>query len=253
MNSLQEPSPIPTGSAAVPRIKYDRTWFDYVILAFAYLFMPIGLVLALLRLIFTHFKNYRRPTNLNLLMHVFIGGFVELSIAILSSALNGEVKNSEFVFMIIFLAVIFLTPAFIMASVTAKAKYTLSKINTSYLELIQNQNIRHVGTLSQRTGLSENDVWRDVQVLKEKGQLDMGIILSEGHQTPGSSTSAPDSHSRRMASSSGTERAQSYGQPTSGQPRLPKSVNCPGCGAQNTVLPGQSTSCDYCGTTIPYE
>ncbi|MFD2880219.1 hypothetical protein ACFTAO_36630 [Paenibacillus rhizoplanae] len=45
------------------------------------------------------------------------------------------------------------------------------------------------------------------------------------------------------------------GQPLYQQPRaqqLPKSVRCPGCGAQNTVAPGQSTSCDYCGTTLAY-
>lgn len=77
--NIQEPSPTPAGSAAVPLIKLDRTGFDYVILAAAYLFTPIGLVLALLRLMLTHYKNHRRPTNLNLIMHVFIGGFVELS------------------------------------------------------------------------------------------------------------------------------------------------------------------------------
>ncbi|MEK4107310.1 hypothetical protein NST28_24775 [Paenibacillus sp. FSL R10-2791] len=257
MNSLnlQEPSPLPGGNAAVPRLKYERTGFDYVILAAAYLLMPVGLVLALLRLMTTHYKNYRRPTNLNLLMHVFIGGFVELSIAMFSSALNGEFGTSELVSTLILIAIMFLTPAFILASVTAKAKYTLSKLNTSYIELIQNKNIRHIGSISERIGQSESDVRRDVQYLKDKGLLNIDIALSEGRQTPESSA-ANQGYPGSTSGFDGTGRTQASGQQIPVQPQsppqLPKSIRCPGCGAQNTVLPSQSKSCDYCGTKIPY-
>lgn len=246
--NLQEPSPLPAGNAAVPRIKFDRTGFDYVTLVAAYLLTPIGLLLALFRLIFTHYKNYRRPTNLNLMMHVFIGGFVELAIAMLSGALSGDLINSELVAIFIMLAVLFLIPAFILASVTAKAKYTLSKLNTSYIELIQNKNYRHIGSIAERIGQSECDVRRDVQYMKDKGLLDIDIVLSEGYEMSQSSAAAPNPvHSGRAA----------YGQQIPVQPQsppqLPKSVKCPGCGAQNTVHPSQAKSCDYCGTTIPYE
>lgn len=105
--NIQEPSPTPAGSVAVPLIKLDRTGFDYVILAAAYLFTPIGLVLALLRLMLTHYKNHRRPTNLNLIMHVFIGGFVELSIAMFVDTMSGNTGASELLTIQIFLAVIF--------------------------------------------------------------------------------------------------------------------------------------------------
>lgn len=189
--NIQDPSPNPAGSAAVPLIKLDRTGFDYVILASAYLFMPIGLVLALLRLMLTHYK-ITDTTNLNLLMHVFIGGFVELSIAMFVDTMSGNTGTSELLTIQIFLAVIFLIPAFILASVTAKAKYTLSKLNTSYIELIQNKNIRYVGSISERIVQSESDVRRDVQYLKNKGLLDIDIVLSEGRQTPDPSMTAPN-------------------------------------------------------------
>jgi hypothetical protein len=255
--NIQEPSPTPAGSAAVPLIKLDRTGFDYVVLAAAYLFMPIGLILALLRLILTHYKNYRRPTNLNLMMHVFIGGFAEISIAMFISVMNGETSTSELMSIQIFLAVIFLIPAFILASVTAKAKHTLSKLNTSYIELIQHKNIRYVGSISERIGQSESDVRRDVQYLKNKGLLDIDIVLSEGRQMPEPSMTAPNLvHSGRTSSFGGTERTQAPGQQIHTQPhsspQLPKSIRCPGCGAQNTVQPSQSKSCDYCGTMISY-
>jgi len=251
--NIQEPSPNPAGSAAVPLIKLDRTGFDYVILAAAYLFMPIGLVLALLRLMLTHYKNYRRPTNLNLLMHVFIGGFVELSIAMFVDTMSGNTGTSELLTIQIFLAVIFLIPAFILASVTAKAKYTLSKLNTSYIELIQNKNIRYVGSIAERIGISESDVRRDVQYLKNKGLLDIDIVLSEGRQTPDLSMTAPNLiHPGRPSGFGGQASGQQVHTQPQSSPQMPKSIRCPGCGAQNTVQPSQSKSCDYCGTMISY-
>ncbi|KTD88450.1 zinc ribbon domain-containing protein [Paenibacillus etheri] len=251
--NIQEPSPTPAGSAAVPLIKLDRTGFDYVILAAAYLFTPIGLVLALLRLMLTHYKNHRRPTNLNLIMHVFIGGFVELSIAMFVDTMSGNTGTSELLTIQIFLAVIFLIPALILASVTAKAKYTLSKLNTSYIELIQNKNIRYVGSISERINQSESDVRRDVQYLKNKGLLDIDIVLSEGRQTPDPSMTAPNLvHSGRTSGFGAQASGQQLHTQPQSSPQLPKSIRCPGCGAQNTVQPSQSKSCDYCGTMISY-
>jgi len=201
----------------------------------------------------THYKNYRRPTNLNLLMHVFIGGFVELSIAMFVDTMSGNTGTSELLTIQIFLAVIFLIPAFILASVTAKAKYTLSKLNTSYIELIQNKNIRYVGSIAERIGISESDVRRDVQYLKNKGLLDIDIVLSEGRQTPDPSMTAPNLVHPGRPSGFGAQASgqQVHTQPQS-SPQLPKSIRCPGCGAQNTVQPSQSKSCDYCGTMISY-
>ena len=35
-------------------------------------------------------------------------------------------------------------------------------------------------------------------------------------------------------------------------PRLPKMITCPSCGAQNSVPPRSTISCEYCGSTISY-
>jgi len=71
-------------------------------------------------------------------------------------------------------------------------------------------------------------------------------VLIEGRQDPAPSMSAPNLvHPERVSGFGGAERTQAT-------PLLPKSVRCPGCGAQNTVQPSQSKSCDYCGTMISY-
>lgn len=249
--------PVQGGNAAVYQLKYDRTVFDYVILAAAYLFMPVGLVLALFRLMTTHYKNYRKPSNLNLMKHVFIGGFVELAIAVFVSSLSGEIDNSAMLSILIVIAIMFLIPAFILGSVTAKAKYNLSKLLTEYIELIQNKHYRHIGSLSERAGQSEGDVRRDILYLKDKGLLATDIVFLEGRQTANPSMVAPNlAHSGRASGFGGIERSPASGQQNPIQPQispqLPKSIRCSGCGAMNTVIPGQSKNCEYCGTMIPY-
>lgn len=243
---IQEQPPIPGGNGAVHQLKYDRTTFDYIIIAAAYLLMPVGLILALIRLIGTNYKNYRKPSNYNLMVHVFIGGFFELVVALFGTALGGDIERSDLLITLIVTGIMFLIPILILANMTARAKFSFSKLSTSYIELIQNNHIRHIGSLSERLGQSERDVRRDVQYLKDKGLLDINIEFSEGRQMSEPLVTAPNLvHQARVSAQ------QNHTQPQS-SPQLPKSIRCPGCGAQNMVIPGHSKDCEYCGTTIPY-
>jgi len=38
-----------------------------------------------------------------------------------------------------------------------------------------------------------------------------------------------------------------------GAPKVPVSVECPGCGAVATVPPDRSVKCDFCGAVVPYK
>jgi len=40
--------------------------------------------------------------------------------------------------------------------------------------------------------------------------------------------------------------------PKKSEPKLPVSVDCPGCGSKITLYPKQATQCEYCGTKVPY-
>lgn len=226
--------------------KYERTAFDYVVIGVGYLVMPAGLVLALIRFIGTHYKNYRKPVNFSLLYHVFVGGFLQMMGLIVISLYGDGVDMTTMIVLLILAAVVFLLPASAFAKRAAKARFRFSQLTNQYVQLITEGRVRYTGNLADLTGQSESDVNRDLIYLKKYGVLDSGLLFSEG------ADAEPAASSGYTASS---PFSQPGGQPFYQQPRpqqLPKSVRCPGCGAQNTVSPDQSKNCDYCGTTIPY-
>ncbi|MCL6605932.1 MAG: hypothetical protein K6T94_23960 [Paenibacillus sp.] len=218
--------------------KFDRTGFDYIIIALGYLFMPVGLVLALLRLLGSHYKNYRKASNYNLLFHVFIGGFIEIGVLFAADWINGKNSLGITIIILVMFGLMFLLPAYLFGNLAAKGRYRFTQLTNLYLELIDSLGISFIGTLSERTGQSEGDVRRDILYLKDRGILDPYLIFSEGAQMEPVHTSSGFGHTPSQSPSTPQQ--------------LPKSIHCSGCGAQNTVSPGQSKSCDYCGTAIAY-
>ncbi|WP_342478779.1 hypothetical protein NYE24_12540 [Paenibacillus sp. FSL H7-0350] len=227
--------------------KYERTTFDVVTIGAGYLFMPLGLVLALIRIITTHYKNYRKAVNYSLLFHAFVGGFLQMmGIVVISIFSDDAMDTTTLISGLIFVGLVLLLPASAFARSAAKARFRFSQLANQYVHLIRVERVRYTGNLADRTGQSEGDVNRDLLYLQKYGVLDSGLLFHEG------ADAAPQAQAGQAAASPFTPPA---GQPSYQQPRaqqLPKSVRCPGCGAQNTVAPGQSTSCDYCGTTIAY-
>ncbi|MEK3879487.1 hypothetical protein [Paenibacillus sp. FSL M7-0420] len=227
--------------------KYERTTFDIVTIGAGYLFMPLGLVLALVRMLSTHYKNYRKPVNYSLLFHVFVGGFVQLMGIVVNSIFSEvAVDTGTLIGMLIMFSLITLLPAAVFARSAAKARFRFAQLANQYVQLITVGRVRYTGNLADRTGQSEGDVNRDLIYLQKYGVLDSGLLFHEG------ADAVPQAQVGQADASPFSQPAR---QPSYQQPRpqqLPKSFRCPGCGAQNTVAPNQSTSCDYCGTTIAY-
>lgn len=252
MNTLEAPAgPLPgqevRQTLRIP--KYDRTIYDFIIIAACYLFMPLGLILAGARFISSHFKNYRKSSNYTLLFHAFVGGFIEMVGFIIFDFNELTFDTGTLVGVLITFGLIFLLPASFFANRAAKARFQFTQLANQYVRLITAGGVFYIGNLSDRTGQSEADVRRDVKYLMNHGVLGTELVFPEGHSVD----SAPHSFSGRGSTQSASAGGQTW---TSAQPvtppSLPKSVRCPGCGAQNTVSPGQSKSCDYCGTTLAY-
>ncbi|AIQ48947.1 hypothetical protein R70723_25875 [Paenibacillus sp. FSL R7-0273] len=247
-----------SGANSVKLPKYARTAFDYIVIAACYLFMPAGLVLALVRLITTHYKNYRKPVNFSLLYHAFVGGFVEIVIFIIYEVADQQYDfggTGMLISLLIFFSVLFLLPAAVFAYVAAVSRHDFSLLAAKYVQLAGVSGIRRTGRLSAETGQHERDVRRDLLYLQDCGALDRGLVFEEGDTAAAAGGidaaggSAPGSARWFAEKASGVPQAP---QSPQAPPQLPKSILCSGCGAQNTVLPGQAKACDYCGTTIPY-
>ncbi|MFF2910844.1 hypothetical protein [Paenibacillus sp. NPDC057934] len=234
---------------------YNRTGIDSFIIALSYVLMPIGLVAAILRMLLTHYKNQQKASNYNLLCHALIGGFVDLSLIMILSGGLDELNMG--IFFIVFIAILFLMPAYFLGNAASKAKLKFSQLCHSYIVMSLDEGVRYIGTLAQFTGQSESDVRRDLRYLQEQGLIPNGLTFYEGQGAEGSAVKETTSTARAgqaAAPSGSTERtsASSEPKPKPGPQQLPKAMRCPGCGAQNTVQPGQAKPCDYCGTTLTY-
>ncbi|MNB89423.1 hypothetical protein D3C75_364540 [compost metagenome] len=246
------------GANSVKLPKYARTAFDYIIIAACYLFMPAGLVLALVRLLTSHYKNYRKPVNFSLLYHAFAGGFIEIIIFIIFLVSDQQYDfggTGMLISLLISFGVLFLLPAAVFAYVAAVSRHDFSQLAAKYIQLAGDSGIRQTSRLSMETGQHERDVRRDLQYLQDCGALDRSMVFEEGGAAAaaggmaGAGGPAPGSARWFAEQTSGVPQAQ---QSRQAPPQLAKSIRCTGCGAQNTVLPGQAKACDYCGTTIPY-
>lgn len=161
--------------------KYERTTFDIVTIGAGYLFMPLGFALALVRMLSTHYKNYRKPVNFSLLFHVFVGGFVQLMGIVVNSIFSEvAVDTGTLIGMLIMFSLITLLPAAVFARSAAKARFRFSQLANQYVHLITVERVRYTGNLADRTGQSEGDVNRDLIYLQKYGVLDSGLLFHEG-------------------------------------------------------------------------
>lgn len=246
----------PTTGKPVYKHQYERTAFDYTTIVFAYVFAPLGLILAIYRLLSTHSKNQRKASNFNLLYHVFMGAFMELGIHFIISKIIGEIDYVALLIRLVIIYILFRIPAvkFIVRAKGKKEGFT--NLCNDYIALILVDGIRHIGSLSDIRGFSEEDVRRDLEYLIDRGLLDPDIVYYEGRIANPFVKSPP-----KLVYSSRTQASEaSQSRQTSEQPlpqvqqgatlQLPKSIRCPGCGAPNLLLAGQSKNCEYCGRTI---
>lgn len=249
MSKLDIRRQAPTSGKPVYKHEYERTAFDYTIIVLAYVFPPIGFVLALIRLLSTHSKNQRKASNYNLFYHVCMGAFIDMGIGFILFKIISEMSIVWLLIRLVIIYLLFRIPA-IKFSVKAKArKAGFTYLCNDYIALILVDGIRHIGSLSDIRGYSEKDVRRDLQYLIDRGMLDPDIVYYEGRidnpfvKVPPKLIYPEQSRSAKV----GKRQQSSEAGPSQQQP---KSIRCLGCGAPNMIVAGQSKRCDYCGTSI---
>ncbi|MBT2290488.1 hypothetical protein J7E73_15380 [Paenibacillus albidus] len=254
----------PATGKPIYKHKYERTAFDYTAIVFAYLFAPLGFVLAILRMATTHSRNQRKASNFSLLYHVCMGAFIELGIYFIIIKLTRDINYVGLLIRLVIIYFLFRIPAIKFSVRAVGQKEGFTTLCNDYIALVLVDGIRHIGSLSDIRGQSEENVRRDLNYLIGQGLLSPDIVYYEGRiANPFVKVPPKLVHPGRtdpsVAPRSGqtSELAQS-GQPSAARPEAQrrssgqqaKSVSCPGCGARNLAAPGQSRNCDYCGTVL---
>lgn len=248
----------PTTGKPIYKHEYERTAFDYTIIVLAYVFAPLGLILAIIRSLSTHSKIQRKASNYNLLYHSCMGAFIELGIYFIVAKIMGEFDYVALLIRLVIIYALFRIPA-IKFSVKAKSKKVgFTNLCNDYIALILVDGIRHIGSLSDIRGYGEADVRKHLEYLIDQGLLDPDIVYYEGRvANPFVKLPPKLVHSEQTRSSGHVQsRNITEQQPNRVQsglkPQPSKFILCSGCGAQNKVFAGQSKECEYCGTTVAY-
>ncbi|HEY4432723.1 MAG TPA: hypothetical protein VGN87_17055 [Paenibacillus sp.] len=248
----------PTIGKPIYKHEYERTAFDYTIIVLAYVFAPLGLILAILRSLSTHSKIQRKASNYNLLYHACMGVFIQLGIYFVVAKIMGEFGYVALLIRLVIIYALFRISA-IKFSVKAKGKKEgFTQLCNDYIALILVDGIRHIGSLSDIRGYSEADVRKHLEYLIDQGLLDPDIMYYEGRvDNPFVKLPPKLVRSEQTPSSGGIKSRNNSEQPpskvqTKPKPQPSKVILCSGCGAQNKVLAGQFKECEYCGTTIAY-
>ncbi|MGG4036317.1 hypothetical protein ABEV74_21850 [Paenibacillus cisolokensis] len=184
---------------------------DLVILLTTILF-PIGLLLLIIRFVMNAKYRHLRAGDYRVTGYCFLVWLVFISILMISDPSEGA---GEAITVFLFVLGV---PALIFLWVGRNKKKEMERLYDEYNKLIELQSELNVNHLSTMTGLSVDDVAQDLRYMLMTGRL--------VHVT-------------------GKSDSQ-----TAAAPSGPVTVQCGNCGASDSVVPGKSKTCEYCGSTL---
>jgi hypothetical protein len=116
----------------------------------------------------------------------------------------------------------------------SKTKKTAAKYK-KYIDIVVNQNTRSIDNIAATAGLSYDVAVKDLQDMINIGYL-KDAYVNKGSREIILKQNEPEAYTQ--ASTNDLANTQKI------------AVRCPGCGANNIVVVGRVSECEYCGTPI---
>lgn len=207
------------------------------------LFWPVGLALLIFRLR----QDRKLLLNAGRLM-TFVGYALGVLIifGIIGTYQNGDLDGGTIT------VFVFLVLAAVALVFFGRKFRRMGSVFKEYIELIVNQEVRKIEMICERTGKSYTEVYNDVEEMIEKGYFKRAYIndrheiifgIKEGEKTILDEIEDMfDEPGRVLDEMEGASEAPA-------QKRMTV-VKCKGCGANNEVVVGRVSECEYCGSKI---
>lgn len=207
------------------------------------LFWPVGLALLIFRLR----QDRKLLLNAGRLM-TFVGYALGVLIifGIIGTYQNGDLDGGTIT------VFVFLVLAAVALVFFGRKFRRMGSVFKEYIELIVNQEVRKIEMICEITGKSYTEVYNDVEEMIEKGYFKRAYIndrheiifgIKEGEKTILDEIEDMfDEPGRILDEMEGASEAPA-------QKRMTV-VKCKGCGANNEVVVGRVSECEYCGSKI---
>lgn len=206
------------------------TWFDVIILIGTFFFFPLFFAISLYRTYRVRDQLFRKTVGFILMF------FQSFSICLaVAGGFNWWVQPIQ-VYAVIIFGLLFIVFLFQAANINDRRAHVAQR----YWEIIIEQGIVHLGEIAKRSKQTEEAVIDDIGLFVKhgvfpKGSFQAGVLqLKEPYLR--------FKHPRQFFNVNMNVNMT----------KLPKSVECPGCGSKITVPPDKSVECEYCGGAVSY-
>ncbi|GGD90140.1 hypothetical protein [Paenibacillus nasutitermitis] len=220
----------------------------------SFVFFPVAFILLLLRLILHSNMSYMRPRDYKVAALTFVGTLVFINVILLNTSGTGQGTAAAV------MLVLFAFPIAILLVLARGSRRKLERQLERYRQLVIDQGVSGVGYIAQSAGVSERKALNDLNFMVRAGLLPFTYIDQDNRQVivqrvqePWGNPPVPPAPQngqwggQPMPPMPGGEQ----GAPANPAPRSPVSVNCTGCGAESTILPGETRHCEFCGNVLP--
>lgn len=248
--------------------KYSR--FDRVILTLAFILYPVGLLMALFRVLTTHVHHSRRGRNHRLIGWVWVYAYILImGLFLLAFDLDNPDDVQLYWDSAWLYGIILLIPAisfFIMGS-HADSKFSL--LLHQYYELVMKRRIRMIDHIAIETRQTPNHVIRDLDFMITEhmlpfGRIQHGILeleseeYHEAYDEEYADEYDDEEYEDEEYEYDDEEYEDEYEEyeyvdeeyANESEDRGPRSIECPSCGARMIVYANDEKECDYCGNVI---
>lgn len=205
-----------------PRISSAYSW--PVVILTCIIFWPIGLFLLWKRI------SIDRKASLTTGKLVIVCGFTSLAFSLMGLlvSLSEGIKSDDVNMIIFFIA------AGIGLLLLGKSMIKNARKYKKYLSIIVNQNMTSIDNIAAANNVSYDEAQKDIQKMIDKGYFS-GAYINDG---------------ARELVLPRVKQAENIVQSNHEEPVETKVVACKNCGANNTVIVGKTSECEFCGSPI---
>ncbi|UNK19854.1 hypothetical protein MNQ98_07445 [Paenibacillus sp. N3/727] len=243
--------------------KYSVTKLDALIFMGTLLFFPVFLPLGVLRILLTHRHNYRRGYNFRMLSVQLVISFIVVMFfgMIGYNDLPAEERVQAVQDYMIIFGIIFMVPVAVLVFFEIKEKSRFVRLMQLYKELILDHQIIRIHEIAERSRQKPKHVIDDLQYMIDHKLLPFGTVgngIVELKPLPSiikREVQAPYSAGENVININFGQNHRlenDMDTSTASESKLPKTMECPGCGAKTTINPKEAKECDYCGSMVIY-
>ncbi|MEJ9220230.1 hypothetical protein P4H46_18850 [Paenibacillus glucanolyticus] len=247
------------GSLKQKLFKSRLTKIDYFIIVLAAIFFPLAIVLAAIRVLVTQRHNSCKGRNNRLFGWVLVLTFGVMEFLIMIGTMDDNDVDG-LISSTIVLGIVILIPAIIMFVIANREDKKFSSLLQVYSNAIIRKRLVHIGQIAQDARVTPAHAARDITFMFEErmlpyGKIDNGMVSIPSLLNKSESPTQGEFVSRsgqRVQYTLGNDAAESvnFERTETQVGSVPKSVECPGCGARTVVTQLEKKECEYCGTMI---